>query len=108
MSLTAFFVWLIIAFLVGLVAELIVGRRAPDGIIGATVIGLIAIFLIVGVFHVSFSGDPTIAGVPIITSILVAALWSGLAYRRYYRPYYERYSSHRGTYAHRPRRRWFR
>jgi uncharacterized membrane protein YeaQ/YmgE (transglycosylase-associated protein family) len=109
-SFTTLLIWLLIAFFVGLVGELIARRRTPDGFIGATILGFIAIFLVVGVFHLSIAGEPSIEGVPLITSILAAAvliaLWSGLAYRRYYRPAYERYYR-RGTYARRPRRRWF-
>src|SRR5947209_18648299 len=88
-------IWLIIAIVVGLIGELIARRRAPDGIIGAAVVGFIAIFLIVGVFHFSIAGEPTIDGVPLISSILAAAIlvaiWSAFAYRRVYRPSYERY-----------------
>jgi uncharacterized membrane protein YeaQ/YmgE (transglycosylase-associated protein family) len=102
------FVWLIIALIVGFLGELIARRRAPDGIIGATIIGFIAIFLVVGVFGIHFAGDPMIAGVPLFTSVLVAALlvavWSAFAYRRVYRHYRERYYR-RGTYVRRPRRR---
>jgi uncharacterized membrane protein YeaQ/YmgE (transglycosylase-associated protein family) len=101
-------VWLIISLIVGFLGELIARRRAPDGIIGATVLGFIAIFLIVGVFGIHFAGDPMIAGVPLFTSVLVAALlvavWSAFAYRRVYHPSRERYYR-RGTYARRPRRR---
>jgi hypothetical protein len=51
-----------------------------------------------------------IGGVPLISSIIVAAIlvavWSGFAYRRV-QPYYARYYR-RGGYARRPRRRrWF-
>jgi len=35
------------------------------------------------------------------------AIWSGFAYHRYYRPYASRYYYRRGTYARRPRRRWW-
>ena len=101
-------IWLVIALIVGFLGELIARRRAPDGIVGATVIGFIAIFLIVGVLGIHFAGDPLIAGVPFFTSVLVAALlvalWSAFAYRRVYRPYHDRYYR-RGTYVRRPRRR---
>lgn len=103
-------IWLIIAIVVGFIGELLARRRAPDGIIGAAVVGFIAIFLIVGVFHFSIAGEPTLDGVPLISSILAAAIlvviWSAFAYRRVYRPSYERYYR-RGTYVRRPRRRWF-
>jgi uncharacterized membrane protein YeaQ/YmgE (transglycosylase-associated protein family) len=108
---TELIVWIIVALLVGLFGELIARRRAPDGIIGATVVGFIAIFLIVGVLHFSIAGEPYLAGVPLISSIIVAAIlvaiWSGFAYRRVYRPYYDRYYYRRGSYVRRPRRRLF-
>ncbi|MBV9689095.1 MAG: GlsB/YeaQ/YmgE family stress response membrane protein [Ktedonobacteraceae bacterium] len=104
-------VWIIIALVVGFLGELIAGRRAPDGIIGAAILGFIAIFLIVGVLHFSIAGEPIVAGVPLISSIIAAALlvvlWSAVAYRRLYHPYNDRYYR-RGGYVHRPRRfRWF-
>jgi uncharacterized membrane protein YeaQ/YmgE (transglycosylase-associated protein family) len=102
---TTLVVWLIIAALVGIVGEVIARRRTPDGLLGAIIVGFIAIFLIVGVFHFSIAGEPIVAGVPLISSIIAAAilvaLWSGFAYHRV-RPYYYR----RGSYARRPRRRW--
>lgn len=104
-------VWLIIALIVGLLGELIARRRAPDGIIGAAIVGFIAIFLVVGVLGIHIAGDPLLAGVPFFTSVIVAALlvalWSAFAYRRVYRPYYDRYYR-RGTYVRRPRRGLFR
>lgn len=108
---TQLFIWILIAALVGVVGELLAHRRAPDGIVGAILVGLLAIFLIVGVFHFHITGEPSLGGVPLISSIIVAALlvaiWSGFAYRRV-QPYYARYSR-RGGYARRSRsrRRWF-
>ena len=111
MSLTTILVWIIIAAIVGFLGELIARRRAPEGIIGAIILGFIAIFLVNDVLHVSIKGEPVYAGVPIITSIIAAAilvfLWSAFAYHRVYRPYRERYYR-RGTYVRRPRRRLFR
>jgi len=105
----ALIVWIIIAAIVGVIGELIAGRRAPDGIVGAIVVGFIAIFLIVGVFHFHIGDEPTLNGVPLISSIIVAAilvfLWSRFAYRRYH-GYASRYYYRRGTYARRPRRRF--
>lgn len=104
-------IWLIIAALVGFVGELLARRRTPFGIVGAIIIGFIAIFLIVGVLHWHIIGEPTLNGVPLVTSILAAAvlvaLWSAFAYRHAY-GYYSRYYYRRGSYARRPRRyRWF-
>lgn len=105
---TTLVVWLIIAALVGIVGEVIARRRTPDGLLGAIIVGFIAIFLIVGVFHFAIAGEPRVAGVPLISSIIVAAIlvaiWSGFAYHRVY-PYYSRYYR-RGSYVRRPRRRW--
>jgi uncharacterized membrane protein YeaQ/YmgE (transglycosylase-associated protein family) len=110
-SFTQVLIWMVIAALVGVVGELLARRRAPDGIVGAILVGLLAIFLIVGVFHFHITGEPTLDNVPLISSIVVAALlvaiWSGLAYRSV-QPYTSRYYR-RGSYARRPRsrRRWF-
>lgn len=104
-------IWLIIAAIVGVIGELIAGRRAPDGIIGAIIIGFLAIFLIVGVLHFHIGDEPTFNGVPLISSIIVAAilvfLFSRFAYRRYH-SYASRYYYRRGGYGRRSwRRRWF-
>ncbi|TMC37128.1 MAG: transglycosylase [Chloroflexi bacterium] len=103
-SLTTLIIWLFIAAIVGFIGELIAHRRAPGGIIGAIVLGLLAIIL-----HFHIPGEPIWYGVPLISSIIVAAImaaiWSGYAYHRV-RPYYSRRYYRRGTYARRPRRRF--
>jgi uncharacterized membrane protein YeaQ/YmgE (transglycosylase-associated protein family) len=109
-SLTQVLIWILIAAVVGVIGELIARRRTPDGIVGAIIVGLLAIFLIVGIFHFQITGEPLLDGVPLISSIIVAALlvaiWSGFAYRRV-QPYYTRYYRRGGT-VRRPRRwRWF-
>jgi len=102
-------IWIIIAAIVGFIGELIAGRRAPDGILGAIIVGFLAIFLIVGVLHFHIGDEPLLNGVPLISSVIVAAilvfLWSRFAYRRYH-SYASRYYYRRGTYARRPRRRF--
>ena len=79
-------VWIIIAALAGILGEFIAGRRAPAGILGAIMIGLFAIFLIVGFFHFHIVGEPTLEGVPVISTIIAAVMlvvvWSSLSYRR--------------------------
>lgn len=106
---TTLIIWLLISALVGFVGELLARRRAPDGLLGAIILGFLAILLIVGVFHFRIVGEPILYGVPLISSILVAAIlvfiWSAFAYHRV-RPYYSRYYYRRGTYARRPRRRF--
>jgi len=96
-SVTTLLIWLLIAALVGIVGEMLARRRTPFGIVGAILLGFLAIFLVVGVLGMHISGEPTLNGVPLISSIIVAAivvaLWSALAYRR-------------GGYVRRPRRRF--
>lgn len=79
-------VWIVIAAIIGFVGEFIAGRRAPAGILGAIMIGLFAIFLIVGFFHFHITGEPTLEGVPIISTIIAAVIlvviWSSISYRR--------------------------
>src|SRR6266478_4360251 len=82
---TQFIVWIVIAAIVGFLGEFIAGRRAPAGILGAIMVGLFAIFLIVGFFHFSIVGEPKLDGVPIISTIIAAAmivaLWSSVSSR---------------------------
>jgi hypothetical protein len=50
-------------------------------------VGLFAIFLIVGFFHFSIQGEPKLEGVPIISTLIAAAmivaLWSSVSGRWY-------------------------
>ncbi len=98
--------WLIIAAVVGFLGELIARRRTPFGIVGAIIAGFIAIFLVVGVLHWHIVGEPYLNNVPLITSIIAAAIlvaiWSAFAYRHAY-SYYSR-SYRRGGYIRKPRR----
>jgi len=89
--------YLIIAAIVGLVAEFIIGWRLPFGFIGAIIAALVGIWLLTNVIQLNISGDPVIYGVPIfkalIGAILLVALWHLLTFgawrrrRRYYRRY---------------------
>src|SRR5258708_37089866 len=67
-------IWLLIAALIGVVGELLARRRTPFGIVGAMVVGFLAIVLVVGVLHWHIAGEPYLNGVPLITSILAAAV----------------------------------
>lgn len=96
-------IYLIVAAIVGLIAETIVGWRLPFGFIGAIVIALIGIWLMTQVIVIEGLPDLNIAGVPIlhalIGAILLVAVWHALTYRswrgrerRYsYRRRYRRY-----------------
>jgi uncharacterized membrane protein YeaQ/YmgE (transglycosylase-associated protein family) len=105
---TDLLIWFVIAAIVGFVGEVIARRRAPDGIIGAIILGFLAIFVVVGLLHFHIAGEPTIQGVPLISSLLAAivlvVIWSSFAYHRVYRRTYDRYYR-RGTYVRRPRAR---
>src|SRR5260370_26435074 len=104
--LTQLIIWIIMAALVGVIGEFIARRRAPDGIIGAIILGLLAIFLIVGVFHFHIVGEPSLSGVPLLSSIIAAAIlvaiWSAFAYRHFHHYYARDYR--RGGYPRRPLR----
>jgi uncharacterized membrane protein YeaQ/YmgE (transglycosylase-associated protein family) len=83
--------YLVIAAVVGLIAEYVVGWRLPLGIIGAIIAALIGIWLMTQVIVITGIGDWVLFGVPIfralIGAILFTALWHlltfGLTRRRY-------------------------
>jgi len=92
-----FIVYLIVAAIVGLVAEFLVGWRLPFGFIGAIILALVGVWLMTQVIIISGLGDIIIGGVPIIRALLGAiilvALWHMLTYRTWHRRrrYYRRY-----------------
>jgi uncharacterized membrane protein YeaQ/YmgE (transglycosylase-associated protein family) len=94
---TEFIVYLIVAAIVGLVAEFIVGWRLPFGFIGAIIAALVGVWLLTNVIQLNIAGDPVIYGVPIIKAligaILLVALWHLITYRSWHRRrrYYRRY-----------------
>jgi len=95
---TQLIVYLVVAAIVGLVAEFIVGWRLPFGIIGAVIAALVGVWLLTNVINLTINGDPNIYGVPIIKAligaIVLVALWHLLTFRawrgrsRYYRRRY--------------------
>ena len=93
---TNFIVYLIVAAIVGLVAEFIVGWRLPFGIIGAIIAALVGIWLMTKVIIITGFSDYTISGVPLIRAligaIILVALWHLLTYRGWHRRrrYYRR------------------
>lgn len=87
-----FILYLIIAAVVGLIAEYIVGWRLPLGIIGAIIAALVGIWLMTQVIVITGIGDINLFGVPIIRAligaIVLVAIWHLLTYgltRRRYR-----------------------
>lgn len=82
-------VYLIVAAIVGLVAEAIVGWRLPFGFVGAIIAALIGIWLMTQVIIIDGIGDIDVAGVPLlralIGAILLVALWHALTYRSWRR-----------------------
>src|SRR5712691_11674449 len=93
---TGLIVYLVVAAIVGLVAEFIVGWRLPFGFIGAIIAALVGIWLLTNVIQVVIPGDPVLYGVPIIKAllgaVLLVALWHLLTYRTWHRRrrYYRR------------------
>jgi len=74
MTLSEFIVTVMIAALVGIVGEALARRHAPMGCLGATILGFIAIALVNNVLRLHILGEPSIDGVPLITSIIAAAI----------------------------------
>jgi uncharacterized membrane protein YeaQ/YmgE (transglycosylase-associated protein family) len=94
---TSFIVYLIVAAIVGLLAEVIVGWRLPFGFVGAIIAALIGIWLMTQVIIISGLGDVNVAGVPIVRAligaVILVAIWHALTYRTWSRPrrrYYSR------------------
>ena len=79
-----FIIYLIVAAVVGLIAEAIVGWRVPFGFIGAIIAALIGIWLMTQVIIITGIGDFYIQGVPIIRALIGAiifvALWHLITY----------------------------
>ena len=93
-----FIIYLIVAAIVGFIAESIVGWRLPFGIVGAIIAALIGIWLMTNVIVLTGIGDINVAGVPIIRALIGAlilvAIWHLLTYRTWRgrrRYYYRRY-----------------
>ena len=85
-----FIVYLIVAAIVGFIAEALVGWRLPFGFIGAIIAALIGIWLMTQVIIITGIGDiyiPTSPPVPLIRALIVAlifvALWHLITYPLY-------------------------
>ncbi len=92
-----FIVYLIVAAIVGLVAEFIVGWRLPLGFVGAIIAALVGVWLMTQVIIISGLPDINIQGVLIIRALIGAiifvaiwhlitfGLWGSRSRRRYRR-----------------------
>ncbi|MBV9257566.1 MAG: GlsB/YeaQ/YmgE family stress response membrane protein [Ktedonobacteraceae bacterium] len=86
-----FLLFLVIAAIVGVVAEYIVGWRVPLGIIGAIILGIIGAWLMTDIIQIGGIGDIYLWGVPIIRAligaIILVAIWHLITggFRRRYR-----------------------
>ena len=86
-----FIVYLIIAAVVGLVAEGLVRYHLPFGFVGAIIAALIGVWLMTNVIIITGLGDIIVYGVPIIRAligaIILVGIWKlityGFARRRY-------------------------
>jgi uncharacterized membrane protein YeaQ/YmgE (transglycosylase-associated protein family) len=67
--------YIIIAAIVGVIAEYIVGWRVPFGIIGAIIAGVIGIWLLTKVIIINGIGDYDLFGVPLLRAIIGAIIF---------------------------------
>jgi hypothetical protein len=78
---TQLLIWVLIAGMIGCMGEMIADRRRLSDFFSASSLGLLAIFLLVGILHFHFVGELFILRVPLLSTVLVAALfvslWSG-------------------------------
>jgi uncharacterized membrane protein YeaQ/YmgE (transglycosylase-associated protein family) len=78
-----FIIYLIVAGVVGFVAESLVGRRLPFGFVGAIIAALVGIWLLTKVIVITGIGDIDVFGVPILRAlvgaIILVAIWQLLA-----------------------------
>lgn len=89
-------VYLLIAAIVGVVAEFIVGWRLPFGLIGAIIAGVIGIWLMTQVIVITglpnWSVDNVLLVPALIGALILVALWHALTFRSWSRrrTYYRR------------------
>lgn len=82
-------VYLIVAAIVGFIAEFIVGWKLPLGFIGAIIAAIIGIWLLTQVIIIKGIGDYLVYGVPIVRALLGAilfvAIWHLVTYGLWHR-----------------------
>ena len=85
-------IYLLVAAIVGIVAESIVGWRLPFGIIGAIIAALAGVWLLTQVIVLTGIGDIYVYGVPIfralIGAIILVAIWHLVTFRAWRRRTY--------------------
>ncbi len=72
--------YLLVAAIVGFVAEFMVGWRLPFGIIGAIIAALVGIWIVTNVVILIIPGDPVLFGMPLFKALLGASLFTALWY----------------------------
>jgi len=79
-----FLIYLIVAAVVGLVAEMLVGWRLPFGFVGAIIAALVGVWLLTKVIIINGIGDINVYGVPIfralVGAIILVAIWHLLTF----------------------------
>jgi uncharacterized membrane protein YeaQ/YmgE (transglycosylase-associated protein family) len=74
-----FLIYLVVAAVVGLVAESLVGRRLPFGFVGAIIAALVGAWLLTKVIIINGIGDINVYGVLIfralVGAIILVAIW---------------------------------
>jgi uncharacterized membrane protein YeaQ/YmgE (transglycosylase-associated protein family) len=70
--------YIIVAAVVGVLAELIVGWRLPFGIIGAIILGALGAWLLTSVIQINGIGDIYLWGVPLIRALIGAIILIGI------------------------------
>jgi len=85
-------IYLLVAAIIGIVAESIVGWRLPLGIIGAIIAALAGAWLLTQVIILKGIGDVYVYGVPIfralIGAIILVAIWHLITFRAWRRRTY--------------------
>jgi len=93
-----FLIYLLVAAIVGFVAESIVGWRLPFGIIGAIFAALLGTWLLTNIIIITGIGDIVVYGVPLLRALIgasiLAALWHLVTYPAW--RYRHRYSYREG------------
>ena len=91
-------IYLVVAMVIGFIAEFIVGWRLPFGFVGAIIAAIIGIWLMTSVLVISNVGDVYVDNIPLlralIGAVVLVALWHLFTYRTW---------RHRRRYSYRRR-----